>query len=146
MDEKLKEQLKLLEKYRLRLEEIAAHSREDYLRDGLLQGAAERYLQMSIESCINIGNRIISLAQFDKKIPAPESYADVFRKLGNLIEDMSSQFINNLVSMARFRNRLVHLYWEVEPEEAYDFLKLHIGDFIKFRDYIVSYLKDKFIA
>jgi len=146
MDEKLKEQLKLLEKYRSQLEEVAAHSREDYLRDGLLQGAAERYLQMSIESCINLGNRIISLAQFDKKIPPPESYADVFRKLGNLIEDMSSQFINDLVSMARFRNRLVHLYWEVRPEEVYDFLKLHIGDFVKFRDYIVSYLKDKFTA
>lgn len=36
MDEKLKEQLKLLEKYRSRLEDITAHSREDYLKDGLL--------------------------------------------------------------------------------------------------------------
>lgn len=108
------------------------------------RGPAERYLQLSIESCINIGNRIISLAQFDKKIPTPVSYADVFRKLGSLIEEISSQFINNLVSMARFRNRLVHLYWEVEPEEVYDFLKLHIVDFVKFRDYIVSYLKDNF--
>jgi uncharacterized protein YutE (UPF0331/DUF86 family) len=52
----------------------------------------------------------------------------------------NEEFTNILIQMARFRNRLVHIYWEVDDNELYrivqsrlqdirDFLK-NIGRFI----------------
>jgi len=43
--------------------------------------------------------------------------------------------------MARFRNRLVHLYWDVEAETIYNILQSHLSDFERFREYILRYLE-----
>jgi uncharacterized protein YutE (UPF0331/DUF86 family) len=34
--------------------------------------------------------------------------------------------------MARFRNRLVHIYWEVDNSELYSFLETHLQDIREF--------------
>jgi uncharacterized protein YutE (UPF0331/DUF86 family) len=43
--------------------------------------------------------------------------------------------------MASFRNRLVHLYAEIDPKEVYRFLQNDIADFGLFARCIVDYLK-----
>lgn len=57
MDEKLAFQMRQISKNLGRLKEVAKTSREDYLNNSILQSASERYLQLCIESCINVGNR-----------------------------------------------------------------------------------------
>jgi uncharacterized protein YutE (UPF0331/DUF86 family) len=52
-------QLKSLTNYTGILKETSEKNESEYLNDTILQGAAERYHQLSIESCINIGNRIL---------------------------------------------------------------------------------------
>jgi uncharacterized protein YutE (UPF0331/DUF86 family) len=44
---------------------------------------------------------------------SPEDYGDTFKVLdeGGILDE---EFATKLVSMARFRNRLVHLYWDVD--------------------------------
>ncbi len=37
-----------------------------------------------------------------------------------------------LRAMARFRNRLVHLYWDVDDELVYEYLQTSLGDFDRF--------------
>ncbi|GFR36353.1 type VII toxin-antitoxin system HepT family RNase toxin [Thermobrachium celere] len=141
MDEKLITQLRLLKKYIDMLKKISLNSKEEYLMDDILKGAAERYLQLAIETCINIGSRIISLEQFDKNISAPETYADVFEILKN-IGLVDEEFSKNLKNMAKFRNKLVHMYWELDDEFVFNLIKNNLVDIEEFMKIVANYIKN----
>jgi len=64
MDDRIKEHLKRLNKYYLRLSDTRKLGKEIFIQEDLYQASSERYLQIAIESCLNIGNRLISLYQF----------------------------------------------------------------------------------
>jgi uncharacterized protein YutE (UPF0331/DUF86 family) len=42
--------------------------------------------------------------------------------------------------MARFRNRIVHLYWDVDLDLVYDYLTSKLADFDRYLTYIETYL------
>ena len=142
MDERIKEHLKYLNKYCLLLADIQKKNHEDFLKDPILQGSAERFLQLAIESCLNIGNRILSLHQFEKPTDTPETYADIFIQLKNL-GVIDKVFCDRLVKMAKFRNRLVHLYWEIEKDKLYEIIQDNLEYFSIFQQNILAYLKDQ---
>ncbi|MDA8233513.1 MAG: DUF86 domain-containing protein [Clostridia bacterium] len=141
MDERLLYQLNLLDKYILNLDELAQTPLEKYLNDIILQGAAERFLQLAVETCLNIGNRILALEQRKRNITAPETYAEIFERLSQIgiipISDTP-----NLINMAKFRNLLVHMYWEVDPKKVHSILTGGIQDLKTYRSYIVRYIKN----
>ncbi len=139
MDERIKEHLKHLNKYYLLLLDAKKISYEELARDPIRQGSVERFLQLAIESCLNIGNRLISLYQFQKPVSTPETYADIFKEMQRLgvIED---EFSKRLVNMAKFRNRLVHLYWELDLEAMYQFLQSNLNDFSRFQKCVVDFM------
>ena len=142
MDERIKEHLKRLNQYRLQLEELRGQDLRDLHKDAIIRAATERTLHLAVESCINIGNRLISLIQFEKPVETPETYADIFlelHRLGILERDLADQ----LVKMAKFRNRLVHLYWEVDEDVIYQILQNNLGDLEKFQEKIVNYFNKK---
>jgi len=140
MDERIVEQLKLLDKYLQYLDTLSQKSKDEFLKNVIVQGACERYLQLAIESSLNIGSRIIALEASKANISAPESYADIFLKLGEL-GILSQEFALNLMAMARFRNRLVHAYWEVHPERIYNILQENRREIHEFKDKIIEYLQ-----
>jgi uncharacterized protein YutE (UPF0331/DUF86 family) len=109
MDERILDHLKRLNQYYLRLLELKKMPRDDFLKDDLRQAAVERLLHLAIESCLNIGNRLVSLFQFKKPVDTPETYDDVFKALHHL-DAVDGEFSRRLVEMAKFRNRLVHAY------------------------------------
>ncbi len=140
MDDRIKEHLQHLNKYYLQLLEMRKLNREIFIQDVVLQGAAERFLQLAIESCLNIGNRIISLQQFQKPLNPPQTYADIFvslKDIGVIDQDLSDR----LVTMARFRNRLVHLYLEINPEKIFEIVQNNLEDFKLFEKKIVDYIR-----
>ncbi|MGI6606910.1 MAG: type VII toxin-antitoxin system HepT family RNase toxin [Peptococcia bacterium] len=142
MDERIMEHLKLLQKYLDYLTGFSHRTREEFLHDIVLRGATERYLQLVIESTLNIGNRIIATEAARSSINAPENYADVFVKLGEL-GIISQEFALELVKMARFRNRLVHAYWEVDAGILYEILQDDLQDLVKFKNEVIAYLSEK---
>lgn len=75
--ERLNNQLRRLEEYLDHLEEIRSKGKEQFLNSDLLQAATERYLQISIETLLNIGNHIVAA----KGLKLPGEYADIFRAL-----------------------------------------------------------------
>lgn len=111
--ERLNSHLQRLEDYVERLERIRTEGKERFLMDDLRQGATERYLQMAIETIINMGNHIIAA----RNLKPPQEYADVFRTLGEA-GILDSTAVSRYVEMARFRNRLVHVYWQVDKEQV----------------------------
>ena len=140
MDERIKEHLKHLNKYYLLLAGIREKKYSDFKKDVFLRGSSERFLQLAIESCLNIGNRLISLEQFNKPTDTPETYADIFLQLKN-IGVIDDSFCDRLVKMAKFRNRLVHLYWEVDQKVVYEIIRDHLEDFKLFEQGVVKFLK-----
>ena len=142
MDERIKEHLKRLNRYYLELVNIRQLSYEDFINNNINRAAAERVLQVAIESCLNIGNRLISLLQFERPVPTPESYAEIFIIMRNL-KIIDLEFSNRLVEMAKFRNRLVHLYWDLDPEATYRILQENIHDLKKFQDVVIDFLNKR---
>jgi uncharacterized protein YutE (UPF0331/DUF86 family) len=45
--------------------------------------------------------------------------------------------------MAKFRNRLVHLYWEVEDRMVYEILQTRLADFKRLLDALAKFLNFK---
>jgi uncharacterized protein YutE (UPF0331/DUF86 family) len=108
-----------------------------FLKDKILIGSAKYYLQISIECCLDVANHIIASEGYR----APKDYADSFKILEeNTI--ITPEFSHKLRQMAKFRNRLVHLYGEIDDAYVLEAINNDLGDFKKFKNTIVSkYLK-----
>jgi uncharacterized protein YutE (UPF0331/DUF86 family) len=57
------------------------------------------------------------------------------------VEAIDTAFSAELRNMARFRNRLVHLYWEVDDRQLQDILQSRLDDFKSFLDSISHFLQ-----
>ena len=118
------------------LRDMAHTERSAFLKDAAKVGAAKYYLQVSIEACLDLGNHIIAAERFR----SPKDYRDIFSVLNEqgLLPD---DFASTLRQMAGLRNRLVHLYWEVDDEQIYDNLQHHLGDFDRYAQYILEFVR-----
>ena len=142
MDERIKENLRRLNRYRLLLEENRKIPIEKFAEDPIYQYSAERYLQIAIEICLNIGNRIIALMQFKKALFPPESYEDIVHQLGRL-GVFDREYLQRFVEMAKLRCQLVHSYRDLAPEMVFDRVQNDLTDFLVFQDKVVEYLKNE---
>jgi uncharacterized protein YutE (UPF0331/DUF86 family) len=139
MDERIKDHLQYLNKYYLQLADMRRLELEAFSQDSVLRGAAERFLQLAIESCLNIGNRLIALYQFQKPMDSPQTYADIFLRLRDL-GVIDSELADRMVTMAKFRNRLVHLYWEIDTVKIFEIIQDNLEDFKLFEKKVVEFL------
>lgn len=86
---------------------------------------AQFHLHRALEGVFHIGSHILS------RIPGGQvtEYKAIARKLGEY-GIVPTEFANTrLVEMAGYRNRLVHFYADITPEEIYTLLHDHLGDF-----------------
>jgi uncharacterized protein YutE (UPF0331/DUF86 family) len=141
-DERITTHLQYLKKNLYALEEIQKLNKTDFINDDIKVYACERLFQKSIESCINISNRILSLEQTSKPVSAPETYVDILNKL-NELNLITGQQLENFSAMFRFRNRLVHVYWEIDPQNLYDYLQSRLIDFEDFISVTINYLNSR---
>lgn len=118
------------------LRQLAGVPREELTDDLVKFGAAKYYLQVSIECCIDAANHIIARQGFR----APESYADSFAVLAEN-EIIDEDFASTAHRMVGLRNRLVHLYWEVDADILYEILQNNLGDFDRFKAYVYAYMR-----
>ena len=125
-----------LELYLLQIQEFSALSAEGYRNDWKTQRIIERTLQMMIETCADVASHIVS----DRGMRAPTSYADTFKVLSEnsiITEELSA----TMEKMAKFRNVVVHQYEQVDAEIVILILKQHLGDFERYRDSVLAYLR-----
>lgn len=103
-----------LERLVERLEEVRAAGEEAYLADDRLRAMAERWLQLAIQACIDIGAQLVS----ELSVDPPSDYAGIFRALaaaGHLEIDLAER----LVRAAGQRNVLVHMYLDLDDREVF---------------------------
>jgi len=80
-------------------------------------------------------NRVIARNGFR----VPEDYADTFGVMAEA-GAFNGEFAKQLKAMAKFRNRLVHLYWEVDDKQVYEILTNRLDDFKMFLDSLSGFL------
>jgi uncharacterized protein YutE (UPF0331/DUF86 family) len=119
-----------------RLRSLKTLNKEAFLNDPDKIDSAKYNFVIAIESAIDICNHIISQNGYR----APDDYADTFQVLGEQ-GAFNEDFIKVLKNMAKFRNRLIHLYWEVDDQQVYEILQSRIDDFKIFLDNISVFLK-----
>ena len=128
--------LSKLKQYLNYLRELRRSSFEDFMGDFKITGAVERYLQVSIECMIDVGNEIISSLQLQR----PERYRDIPYILARS-GVISERFADTMASMIGFRNLLVHDYAAINLKLVYEFLQTKLTDFEEFIRQIVEWLE-----
>ena len=116
---------------------LAAEPLGQFSADPVKRGAAERLLQVSIEICLDVGHHLIARLN----LPRPTEYRDVFRILGER-KILAPDFAARLEKMAAFRNRLVHLYAEIEPAQVHEYLQNNLPDFDEFARVVAAVVKE----
>jgi uncharacterized protein YutE (UPF0331/DUF86 family) len=106
-----------------RLKELAQLPLPDLAGDPHKIASAKYHLIIAIEAAIDICNHIIA----KNNLRVPEDYADTFKVM---VENqlITEDFSSNLTKMARFRNRLVHRYWDIDTQQLYNILKNNLVD------------------
>ncbi|MHB9097559.1 MAG: type VII toxin-antitoxin system HepT family RNase toxin [Syntrophales bacterium] len=110
-----------LEKLRNYLKTLKAVRKFDlttFKKDVFIHATAERYLHLSIECLLDVGNHIIA----DRGYRKPDTYAEIFEVLAEegLI---STQLLKELEGMAAFRNILVHDYFRLDLDQVYEIIQ-----------------------
>ena len=118
---KIREDVALLRKIRHLADE------QRFIKDPLIYGNAERYLQLAIQAVLDISNHIVA----DMKLGLPADSKALFDLLaGHKV--LSTPLSKRLASMAGFRNVLVHEYLEIDRRRVYRALNEDLGDFERF--------------
>jgi uncharacterized protein YutE (UPF0331/DUF86 family) len=131
----IKMRLDLLDDNVSYLNSIAKMKLEEFATDQDKTRSARYALQVSIEACLDIGNHIIAGLALGR----PANYKDVFAILGknNIV---SPVFAQKILPMAKFRNRLVHIYWEVDNEDIYKIMQNDLEDLVEFARQINQFI------
>jgi len=109
---------------------------DEFAREHVLIGSAERDFQVAIQAALDIGSIILA----DQAVWVPRGYKDIFPKLAE-IGVLPDDFAQTLIGMAKFRNVLVHLYLEVDLELVYRYLQENLDDFGTFARYVSEWLQ-----
>ncbi len=114
-----------------RLEDLQKISEQELLADAHKIGSAKYSLIVAIEGAVDLCNHVIAKNGFR----TPEDYADTF-KVMNEQGAFDKEYTTALIQMARFRNRLVHIYLDIDDQELFRIIQTRLGDIKRFlREY-----------
>jgi len=134
--DKINENLDLIGAHLGKLSKLAALPRPEFLSDERNAAAAESFLRRCLEAIFDIGRHILSKSFGFKSLEYKE-VAQTLADRGVVSKDLGLI----LVKIAGYRNRLVHYYKEIRPEEICDILQKDLGDVGEFLKEINAFLK-----
>lgn len=113
-----------LQEYLLTLHAVQGFDLQKFKNDPFVHGTAERYLHLSIECLLDIGNHIIA----DRGYRKPDTYSEI---LEILAEEgvVPAELAQKMAGMAAFRNVLVHDYLRLDLEKVFQVIKEHLVHF-----------------
>lgn len=118
------------------LEKLRILSLKEFVLDKKNYGLAEHYFRRSLEGILTIGTHILSRLPVKTK-----DYREIILSLSeNKI--IPKYFAERNIGLASYRNRLVHMYWEVSEEELYNVINEHIRDLDIFCQYFQKVLQN----
>jgi len=133
--DRLESKIRFIKENLKKLRSFQEISEEEFVADHRNYDAAKYNLQVSIEALIDISNHIISR----ENLGVPDTNADSFKILAeNGI--ISKDKLTTFTAMARFRNKVVHLYDEIDNAEIYRIIVENLDDF----DYFINQIFDRY--
>jgi len=130
---RIAEKLKFIRANLKKLKELSELEKHKFLSDYRNYDTAKYNLQAAVEAMLDIAAHIISREGYT----SPDTSADSFRILADekiITEDMLLKF----VKMTKFRNRIVHLYDQIDEEYIYQIINNNLSDIESFVDLIVN--------
>jgi uncharacterized protein YutE (UPF0331/DUF86 family) len=121
-----------------KLKILSESTKEEFLKEFKNIGSAKYNLVIVIEAMLDLSNNIVA----KMKLGLPKDYADVFVVL-NKENIFTKEFVVKLINLARYLNKLVHLYAEIDDEKVYNELKDNIQSFEMFEKVISNYLREE---
>ncbi|GAB6183209.1 type VII toxin-antitoxin system HepT family RNase toxin [Thermodesulfovibrio hydrogeniphilus] len=132
---KIQKILSLIQEYLVEIESLAQLSLEEFLADKKTQAAAESFLRRALEAIFDISRHILSKTYNFKEL----EYKRIANELGKK-GIVDKDYAEILIKMAGYRNRMVHFYHEIPPEELYAIIKNHRSDIERFINEIQKFL------
>ncbi len=124
-----------LDEYVAQLRELAGYPEPELVGDRVRLNATKYSLVVAIEICLDIAGHLVTREGWRR----PRDYADTFAVLGEA-GVIDTAFAATLGEMAHFRNRLVHLYAEVDAARIYQILQNDLSDFGRFEAAVLDYV------
>ena len=133
--DKIKQKLVFMQNNIAKLDDLRNQSKEEFLSDFRNVDSAKYLFQVTIEAMLDISNHIIARNQWG----VPSTNKDIFQILSNkrIIEE---KYINTYFAMAEFRNRIVHMYMQIDDEVIYTIVQENLKDLKNFIQMIVGNL------
>ncbi|MDP3997805.1 MAG: DUF86 domain-containing protein [bacterium] len=136
-EEKLKNLLAEVRENVESLRPFADMTEADFRKEGNNYAITEHHFRRALEGVLTIGTHLLS------RLPAKTNdYQEVIVSLGKH-GVVPEEFAAQNRKLAGYRNRLVHLYWEISDKELHDVIKRHLGDLEQFCAYFVKYIGEK---
>lgn len=135
---KIIEKLRIIKENISKLETLGQFTEEEFTGDFQKFDSAKYNLQTAVEAMIDICNHIISTKTFE----IPNTNADSFQILcrQNILNPAMQ---DNFISMTKFRNRVVHIYHQVDNTEVYRIIAEDLKDFQSFINDITVFMESK---
>ena len=133
--EVIRKRLNKLDEYLVILYGLRRHAFEEFVANPEHYGSAERFLQLAIETLIDLGNHVIA----DLRFGTVDSYSDIPRLLHEA-GYISLEACENWIRMIGFRNVLVHDYLDVDRRLVYEVMQQRLGDFEALRRVFAAFL------
>jgi len=133
--EVIRRRLDRLEEYLVILSRFHRYDLETFLSDPEHYGSAERFLQLAIESTLDLGSHIIG----EENLGSIEQSRDIPRRLcehGYISQDQEKRWIR----MIGFRNILVHEYLEVDRSIVHNMVCNNLSDLEELKRVFAKFL------
>lgn len=133
--EVIRKRLGALDEYLGVLRSLQKYPLEEFLDNPEHYGSAERFLQLSIETTLDIGNHIVSSLGYGEV----NWYSDI----AILLEEkgiIDAELREKWIKIIGFRNILVHNYLEVDRKIVFDVLQNRLGDIEQLKKAFIVFL------
>lgn len=119
-----------------RLEQFRKNTLEEFILDADDYAIAEHHLRTCLEAAFDLGRHVLVKAGLGK----PNDYRDILVLLGRH-QIIPPDFLEQIKGMAGYRNRLVHMYNEVSPEELYAIITTRLDDIRQLAAFLLEYVR-----
>ena len=121
--EVIRRRLNKLDEYLSILRDLQKYDYQAFISNPERYGSAERFLQLVIETVLDLGNHVIAelalgVVNWYSDIPA------ILVETGHIDDDLKEKWIR----MIGFRNILVHEYTDIDLQVVYEVLQHQLGD------------------
>ncbi len=124
--DRVEARIQRLEELIERLDEVRQAGEDTYLANEQQRAATERWLQVAVQICIDLGTQLVA----EQSARPPSDYAEVFKILGEKAV-IPSDLARRLGDAAKQRNLIVHLYMEIDDRSVFASLA-HLDDLREF--------------